>query len=693
MNLRTKLIAAFLLLSVVPLGAVVVGSHVASARALRQAVWMENQALAGDMSERMGKVRQGIDRKLQGLKALPLDRLVSREGTPEARSETLSALREAVGDVAPLVEALEFIPHAPAAPPPPPPGTPPGEHAPPAWSRTVIRISQLAVPVAAMAVREDTSNELSADQRERLAKMIEEIGRLALDHAEAKVAAGELAAARAELAGALPAPPAPPPPLPLGVVTEHDDLSREERAAIAEQEAESQRLLGRSFECQVTKNGEAIGELRAKVSAKELLRAVLGQTRRDRGEVPFAVDEEGQLYTARPEDLDLLRDLSVADRDAEARLPDDWTMVKVKDGESGVTYGIARPVKDSLLELKRTAGRNLALGLGVIGLAVIGILPLSRRITRDLATLNDSARALAAGDLDARANVRSRDEVGALASTFNQMAADLKAHQREILERARIAKESEIERRLLAADNERKGAELEEARSFQLSLLPKEIPQTSTLEIAVFMKTATEVGGDYYDFHLGADGTLTVALGDATGHGARAGTMVTALKSLFVADAGRSALPHFLGEASRAIRQMDLGRMAMALMLVRFRGAQMTVASAGMPPPLVFRAANGRVEELTLTGLPLGAMAEGSYPELTTDLAAGDTILLHSDGFPELLSAEGDPLGYARAAELFGATASLPPREIIAELAAGVRAWKDDAPPDDDVTFLAIRAR
>ena len=47
------------------------------------------------------------------------------------------------------------------------------------------------------------------------------------------------------------------------------------------------------------------------------------------------------------------------------------------------------------------------------------------------------------------------------------------------------------------------------------------------------MKTATEVGGDYYDFHIGLDGTLTVVIGDATGHGMKAGTMVTTTKSLF----------------------------------------------------------------------------------------------------------------------------------------------------------------
>ena len=64
-------------------------------------------------------------------------------------------------------------------------------------------------------------------------------------------------------------------------------------------------------------------------------------------------------------------------------------------------------------------------------------------------------------------------------------------------------------------------------------MLPKEIPRLPTLDIDVYMKTASEVGGDYYDFDLTSDGTLTIALGDATGHGTKAGVMVALIKSLF----------------------------------------------------------------------------------------------------------------------------------------------------------------
>ena len=88
-------------------------------------------------------------------------------------------------------------------------------------------------------------------------------------------------------------------------------------------------------------------------------------------------------------------------------------------------------------------------------------------------------------------------------------------------------------KKLLQLENERKTKELEEARQLQLSMLPKELPKLPNLDIAVYMKTATEVGGDYYDFIVGLDGTLIVAIGDATGHGMKAGTIVSMVKALF----------------------------------------------------------------------------------------------------------------------------------------------------------------
>src|SRR6185503_18900684 len=95
----------------------------------------------------------------------------------------------------------------------------------------------------------------------------------------------------------------------------------------------------------------------------------------------------------------------------------------------------------------------------------------------------------------------------------------------EMLEQERRAQREETERKLLEAEYRRKSEELEEARALQMSMLPREIPIFERLEIAAWISTASEVGGDYYDFAVD-DGVLLLGIGDATGHGMRAGTMV-----------------------------------------------------------------------------------------------------------------------------------------------------------------------
>ena len=97
-------------------------------------------------------------------------------------------------------------------------------------------------------------------------------------------------------------------------------------------------------------------------------------------------------------------------------------------------------------------------------------------------------------------------------------------------------KKKNFQENLLEADNQRKTKELEEASKLQLSMLPKNVPDVPDLEIAVYMKTASEVGGDYYDFKYDNNGTLIIAIGDATGHGMKAGTMVATIKGLFTAE-------------------------------------------------------------------------------------------------------------------------------------------------------------
>jgi sigma-B regulation protein RsbU (phosphoserine phosphatase) len=257
----------------------------------------------------------------------------------------------------------------------------------------------------------------------------------------------------------------------------------------------------------------------------------------------------------------------------------------------------------------------------------------------------------------------------------------------------RVIHEMEISRRLLEADNARKTKELEEARALQLSMLPSSLPVLAHLDIAVHIQTATEVGGDYYDFLVDPNGALTVAIGDATGHGIKAGIMVASIKSLFTAFGSAPDMPIFFNKCSQIIKGMHLGNLYMAMILAKINGRHMTVSAAGMPPVLIYRNNTGAVEELLLKGMPLGGPYTFDYPQRQTELHPGDTILFMSDGYPELFNEKDEMLDYPRITEIFREAAPKPAAEVIDHLWKAGEAWANGNSLRDDTTLLVIKVK
>jgi serine phosphatase RsbU (regulator of sigma subunit) len=255
------------------------------------------------------------------------------------------------------------------------------------------------------------------------------------------------------------------------------------------------------------------------------------------------------------------------------------------------------------------------------------------------------------------------------------------------------AKAAEAESRVLRVENERKSKELEAARKLQLSMLPQKLPEHPEIEISVFMQTATEVGGDYYDFLLDDEGALTVVVGDATGHGLNAGMVVTATKSLFNAEAQRDDLREILTVISDSLVRMKFGLLFMSLLLLRIKNNKLQISAAGMPPALIYRGRQKKVEEILLKSLPLGSKIAGGYKLVETEFYPGDTIFLYSDGFPELFNSENEMYGYENVIKAFRKLADQSPDKIIAGLKNICREWSNGEVPNDDVTFVVLRRK
>lgn len=287
-----------------------------------------------------------------------------------------------------------------------------------------------------------------------------------------------------------------------------------------------------------------------------------------------------------------------------------------------------------------------------------------------------------------------------LSYNMSQMNKDLQTQLHKVkelsertLEQERTANKLELEKRLIESENVRKTKELEEARKLQLSILPKSFPDLPHLEISANMRTANEVGGDYYDYLLSGGGGLTLAIGDATGHGIRAGIMVTLVKSLFGSMGDTYFIPDFFNHCTKIIKKMNLGNLYMGLTVLKIDKYKVTVSAAGMPPFLIFRESTNSIEDVVIKGMPLGGFNDFRYDQKILKVRPGDVILLMTDGFLELMNADREMIEYDSVKKNFIESARKDPADIIKNLLHTADNWIDGGQQMDDITFLVVKIR
>ncbi|MBK6429126.1 MAG: SpoIIE family protein phosphatase [Blastocatellia bacterium] len=348
--------------------------------------------------------------------------------------------------------------------------------------------------------------------------------------------------------------------------------------------------------------------------------------------------------------------------------------------------------------IRRRVSGAVIIGIGVMCFSLLTVREILKLFSSQLVVADGFVELVALLGLILSVSVALARNVGrthhALQEQLVQVRELSEAQIAQERREAELRLEQEHERAQLAAleaENRRTAAELEEARQLQLSLLPSTLPKFEGLSIAAFMRPATEVGGDYYDFANGNDGSLTIAIGDATGHGLRAGSLVTATKSLFVAYADENDLGRMLSLTTRALKQLRLHRLYMALTVAKVDGGRLRIASAGMPPAFIYRSETKEIDEIVIRAMPLGSVVTFPYAEVDVALGPGDVVLLMSDGFPERMNAEREMPGFERAREVLAALGHLSAEEILDGFVRDGDDWAGDAPQNDDVTFVVVK--
>jgi serine phosphatase RsbU (regulator of sigma subunit) len=259
-----------------------------------------------------------------------------------------------------------------------------------------------------------------------------------------------------------------------------------------------------------------------------------------------------------------------------------------------------------------------------------------------------------------------------------------------------LRKSIEIEQqliKLLEIENNRVSKELEEARTLQLAMLPKSIPELPGIEIAVYMKTAMEVGGDYYDFINTTEGNTIIVIGDATGHGVKSGNMVSIMKSLLSASTLHFNFPLHFEDWNRIIKQMKLGNLFMGLILAGFNGKKLFISSAGMPPIYIFHHDTKSIELVISRTMPLGVPINVPYFSIVKDLLPKDIIILMTDGYLEQFNNKQEMIEPDLFKNYILEAAELSPAGIIEFLMEKCKEWMNGSPQGDDITFIIIKIK
>ncbi len=313
---------------------------------------------------------------------------------------------------------------------------------------------------------------------------------------------------------------------------------------------------------------------------------------------------------------------------------------------------------------------TLILGAILILVVMIGF-GLAGSITHSVGLLRRGTQRIGQGDLNARIFIKSNDELGQLAGSFNAMASDLGRMLEEI------------------KDKERLEGELEAARAIQLKLLPQALPIIPGYSLAATSMPAKQVGGDYYDFLSEQAGKVDMVVGDVSGKGMPAALLMANLQaSLHTLSESGLAVEDLIARLNRVLYANTDPEIFATFFFGRLDpGGEFIYVNAGHNPPIL--CGNGRMEQLTEGGLPLGIVQDSLYLSGRIELNPGEIVAMYSDGIVEAANQEDQEFGEKRFIELLREHCHRDPQAIQQAVLKAVGEFCGT--PQDDVTLLVLK--
>jgi len=299
----------------------------------------------------------------------------------------------------------------------------------------------------------------------------------------------------------------------------------------------------------------------------------------------------------------------------------------------------------------------------------------SRSVTRPVQRLAEAAEKFAAGDYHVQVDIKTGDELQELGETVNDLGP-------KMLEREEMKQSLEL------------------AMEIQRHLLPERPPAVEGFDIAGNRVYCDETGGDYYDFidlvDLG-EGKLGIAVGDISGHGIGAALLMASARAVLRSHAtlhGDDLSRLFEALNAHLVRDTGDERfMTLFYAVLDATSRSVNWVSGGHDPGVLWRSSARAIERLPNTGMPLGVMEDATYDQAgPVTLEPGDLFVVGTDGIWETHNAAGEMFGQQRFEDVLAARSGGTSEEIYAAVVAAAAEFRHDAPQEDDITLVVIKA-
>lgn len=340
----------------------------------------------------------------------------------------------------------------------------------------------------------------------------------------------------------------------------------------------------------------------------------------------------------------------------------------------------------------RTVGDIFLMVLGVLGVtfliiegvALIMGLALARSITGAIHELSEGTRRVRVGDFGHRIRVLARDQLGELATSFNDMTSSIQDLMREQEEKRRLEEELRI------------------ARDIQLSLLPRGAVGFPGVAVSTVCVPAMEVGGDYFDFFRIDEAHVGLLIADVAGKGTFAALYMAELKGLMLSLSRIHSSPRrLLIEVNRILSHTLDGRsfISMTYAVMNLLEGTLVYARAGHTPLIhVTGHHDDRIaRRLIPDGIVVGLQHddaiekfEAHLSECTLILQSGDVLVLFTDGLTEAMNGELDLFGESRLLALLEQHGHEGMEALRERILSAVAQFRGAAVQHDDMTMILI---